>query len=181
MQQAELSPAQRELVERNLEFAEGLARRVAGKLDLASVGLTPDDCVQLGYLGLVQAAMRFDLDGHDSRVSLLDTHFRSFAYMRVRGAVIDGWRHGHVRTRNESGTELMAEWQPGVEGDLDDELDVMAALDCLPADERVIARALMDGATHAELSLALGVTKAKMTEIVRGIAQRLQDADFAVA
>ena len=40
-----------------------------------------DDCISAGYLGLVEAASRYDKQGKGS--------FQSFAFLRIRGAVID--------------------------------------------------------------------------------------------
>jgi RNA polymerase sigma factor for flagellar operon FliA len=74
------------LVEEYLTFVEGLVSRL-----MRAMGLPQrhrEDFVAAGLLGLVEAAGRFDA-GRGSE-------FRSFAYLRVRGAVID-----HIRASCE--------------------------------------------------------------------------------
>lgn len=70
------------LIEQYHEFVEGLVARL-----MRAMGLPHrhrDDFMAAGFLGLVEAAGRFDAGrGSD---------FRSFAFLRVRGAVID-----HIR------------------------------------------------------------------------------------
>ena len=45
-----------------------------------------DDFVSAGYLGLVEAAGRFDAQANDN--------FQNYAYLRIRGAIIDSIREG---------------------------------------------------------------------------------------
>ena len=67
------------LIEQYQDFVEGLVARL-----IRAMGLPHrhrDDFIAAGFLGLVEAAGRFDASrGSD---------FRSFAFLRVRGAVID--------------------------------------------------------------------------------------------
>jgi len=70
------------LVEEYQEFVEALVARLMRAMNLPFK--MREDFVSAGLLGLVEAASRFDADrGSD---------FRSFAFLRVRGAVID-----HIR------------------------------------------------------------------------------------
>lgn len=65
---------------------QGFAENVARKL-LRVMGLPQDfeeDMISAGNLGLVEAADRFDVD--------TSYDFKSFAYLRVRGAIIDSLR-----------------------------------------------------------------------------------------
>ena len=70
------------LIEQYQEFVEGLVARL-----IRAMGLPHrhrDDFMAAGFLGLVEAAGRFD--------AARGSEFRSFAFLRVRGAVID-----HIR------------------------------------------------------------------------------------
>ncbi len=156
-----------------MDFAESLARRVASTLDLASVGMTVEDCVQNGLIGLMPAARRFDQANHDSTVSTVKTHFRSFAYLRIRGAVVDEWRKLHVRTRGEAGGELLPEMHAMPANDPDEWLDVASAVARLDERETSVVLALVAGMTHAEMAIALDISESRVGSIVRDIRERL--------
>ena len=64
-------------------FVEGIVGRLMRTMNLPQV--LREDFVAAGYLGLVEAAGRFDPNrGHE---------FRSYAFLRIRGAIID-----HIRS-----------------------------------------------------------------------------------
>ena len=70
-----------------IEECRGYARFLVVRM-VQMMGLPPrytDEFVAAAYLGLVEAAERFD---HRS-----DIDFKSYAYLRIRGAVIDSIRH----------------------------------------------------------------------------------------
>lgn len=67
----------------NPRLYEGLVRSVAWDIHVRSSPEVPlDDLVAYGFLGLVEAAGRFDPN--------LGVRFTTFAYPRIRGAVLDG-------------------------------------------------------------------------------------------
>jgi RNA polymerase sigma factor for flagellar operon FliA len=70
------------LVERYCSYVDTLA-----KLLIRQMRLPPerhDELVAAGYLGLVEAAERYD--------SQRKTHFKSYAFFRIRGAMVDSMR-----------------------------------------------------------------------------------------
>lgn len=62
-------------------FVRGIATRVRNELDLSC---DLDELIAWGFQGLIEAQTRFDRDR--------DVKFNTFAYYRVRGAIIDGVR-----------------------------------------------------------------------------------------
>ncbi|MDW8361167.1 MAG: sigma-70 family RNA polymerase sigma factor [Myxococcales bacterium] len=94
------------VVEQHRGFVEAIARKLMAELDLAT---ELDDLVAYGLSGLLEAHRRFD----PSR----NVQFRTFAYYRIRGAIIDGVRqmarlpaHVHARRRiAESATTVLEE------------------------------------------------------------------------
>lgn len=74
------------LIEQYHDFVEGLVTRL-----IRAMGLPQrhrDDFIAAGFLGLVEAAGRFD--------ATRGSDFRSFAFLRIRGAVID-----HIRASSD--------------------------------------------------------------------------------
>jgi DNA-directed RNA polymerase specialized sigma subunit len=61
--------------------------RAIGWKEGRSLSMSIDDALQAAYMGLVQAAGRFDELKHDPSLSSLDTNFQSFAYRRIRGSI----------------------------------------------------------------------------------------------
>ena len=76
-----LTPEQRRLVEENLDLAEAAAEKVARR---GNPSIVKDDLIACGYVGLIEAAQRFD--------PAQGTPFRAFAYARVRGEILDKLR-----------------------------------------------------------------------------------------
>src|SRR3954470_24445964 len=75
--------------EANQELVERIVRRLVRELDLSC---DPDDLRAWGHQGVLEAKARFD-PGRGVR-------FSTFAYYRVRGAVLDGVRkQGWLRRR----------------------------------------------------------------------------------
>jgi RNA polymerase sigma factor FliA len=93
------------LVEQHRGLVEGLARKVRAELDLRC---ELDDLVAYGLTGLLQAQERFD----PSR----GVQFQTFAYYRIRGAILDGVRRmaflprsAHRRMRLAEATDAVTE------------------------------------------------------------------------
>lgn len=70
-------------VQENADFVKRLAMRVKAELDLRC---ELDDLIGFGFEGLLQAKSRWD-GNHESKAA-----FRTFAYYRVRGSILDGVR-----------------------------------------------------------------------------------------
>lgn len=70
-----------EVVERYKSFVEGIAAKTRKHFRLSA---PLEDMIAYGYAGLIEAHRRFEPDDRAS--------FTSFAYYRVRGAIIDGCR-----------------------------------------------------------------------------------------
>lgn len=70
-----------ELIEAHQGFVEGLAHKLKRQL---KIRVELDDLMAYGFEGLIQAWRRYDQQSQAS--------FKSFAYYRVRGAMLDGCR-----------------------------------------------------------------------------------------
>lgn len=99
-------------IEQHRELVQRLARKVRSELDL---GCDPEDLEAYGFQGLVQARERFDPDR--------GVQFSTFAYYRVRGAILDGVRQmsflprrAHRRLRLAEATDQITEPLTGARG-----------------------------------------------------------------
>ncbi len=93
-----------QLIEQHEAMVYGLARRLRRELSLRG---EIDDLVAFGFGGLLEAEQRFD--------PARGVRFRTFAYYRVRGAMLDGVRkmarlprRAHERLQDEAAPELTA-------------------------------------------------------------------------
>jgi len=178
----DLTPEQRALVLDNMGYAENIARKVSKTLPLAEVGMAEDDCVQLGLLGLVQAARRFDASDHDLRRASVAARFRSYSYLRIKGAVVDECRRlgGPERALPpptlsldfESGGENLGSFEP-LDGSREDWIDFQVAFRGLSRGDKEIAVQMMSGVPYTEIAPALGVSETRMYQIARDIRERL--------
>lgn len=84
MSEKSLSTLQREMVEEHVEFAVRLARKFHSQRPNTEFDV--EDFEGAALLGLCDAARRFDL--------CRGMNFRTFAYLRVRGAMLDALRNG---------------------------------------------------------------------------------------
>jgi RNA polymerase sigma factor FliA len=76
------------LVDEHRKFVHAVVLTLVRRFDLPRAQL--EDFIACGYLGLVEAAQRFDFStGND---------FKNYAYLRIRGAVIDGIRRSGALT-----------------------------------------------------------------------------------
>jgi RNA polymerase sigma factor (sigma-70 family) len=138
-----------------------------------------DDAIGCAFVGLVDAAHRFDPTASHSG------SFMSFAYWRIRGEIIDHVRRnsllsrtqiaGGKRARVVSLDEALSD-SPDVDhrggvtlvapqGDHDGTIDVRAALNGLEERERFVLTALAGGATCSELAVDLGLSEPRVATI----------------
>ena len=90
-----LNDAQRRLVESGIQYANSLVYEFLDR------GVEFEDLFQEAYLGLVQAATRFDPDR--------DVKFTTFASRRVRGALADIIRKSNPLTRSDQ--KFAGQWK----------------------------------------------------------------------
>ncbi len=64
------------------DYVQALAAKLVGRLGLSAEKY--EDCLSAGYMGLIEAAARYEPGG--------GAQFKSFAYWRIRGAIIDDLR-----------------------------------------------------------------------------------------
>jgi RNA polymerase sigma factor (sigma-70 family) len=189
---AVLSPEQERLVIDNMGYAEGIARQTAIKLPIGEkYGIPMDiqDCVQIGYVGLVQAAQKFDASDYDPKRGSLETLFRSYAYNRIRGAIIDEVRRQtFVRRRGiEQGIKFQmlsmdyetnddaGVLQVGFEENNDVWIDIVQAIDILDERESKVILGLTIGVSGRELAEDLGITESRISQIAQQARRKLKE------
>jgi len=166
----------------NIEFADHVARKAGRGLPLAEVGMTEEDCVQLGRLGLAQAAKRFDASDHDHGRATVKSRFQSYAYLRIRGAVIDECRRLGGEQRALPPPTLSLDHEDGGENlsfsvdDRDAWIDFKTALVGLTEQERFTAVGMLAGVPQTELAPALGVSEARMQQIAKSARARIAES-----
>jgi RNA polymerase sigma factor (sigma-70 family) len=180
-----LTEEQRLLVLENIGYAENVAKVVAKTLPLEDVGMSIEDCVQQGLLGLAQAAARFDAVDHDPSIATVETRFRSYAYLRIRGAVIDECRRLSLVPRGQRGSKPIAlslDYE-GAESlgakpdpDRDDWIDIQRGLDLLDDADREVAVGMMAGVPLTELAPRLGQSEGQLQAAAKRIREALSDA-----
>jgi RNA polymerase sigma factor (sigma-70 family) len=178
----------------NYEYARKVSLQLANRLPLGSaIPMDTDDCVQLGFVGLLQAAARFDISGHDPEIASLNTNFRSYAYRRIRGAILDECRRQtFVRRRGlEKGIrfQMMSldqsretedgdsiQWELSFEEDPSLRIDFENALEDLTEREKIVILNMMAGITGRELALKIGVTESRISQIAADARAKLSEA-----
>lgn len=115
----ELTPAQQLLVESALPLVRKIAGRQAKQLP---PWVDMDEIVAAGYLGLCQAALRFDPERHAS--------FEVWAVIRIRGAMVDEFKDGRYPRRYQ---EMPASWLNG-------DCETARELENAPSDARIDGR-----------------------------------------
>lgn len=197
LKDATLTPEAERLVMENLDYAEGVARQTAIRLPIGErygIPMDMQDCVQIGMMGLIQAATRFDSSAFDPNRGTLDTLFRSYAYPRIRGAVIDEVRkQTFVRRRGvEQGIKFtmlsmdfdmtndedgsLFSWEVGTIEDVDAWISLTDAMELLDERESKVVLGLMMGVTGRELALDLGITESRISQIAQGARAKLKEA-----
>jgi len=84
--------SKKQLVERYDDLVSRIARDIQDSLQILEVSI--DDIRGYGFEGLLEAQQRFDPDKNVS--------FASYAYYRIRGAILDGFRSEGWSKRNQS-------------------------------------------------------------------------------
>jgi RNA polymerase sigma factor (sigma-70 family) len=185
-----LQPAQEALVTEHHEFA----RKVACKLVwTTSVPIEIDDAIGCAFVGLVDAARRFD----SGRVD--EAAFMSFAYPRIRGEIIDHLRRNSLVTRTDlaegerarivsletlvepagEGLAAAAPFElPAPEGSPDEYIDLRSALGALNERERYVITAFAAGVTGSEVAGELGLSETRVWAIT-AVARAKLERDMA--
>ncbi len=171
------------LVEENLDYVRALARELHQKIGSS---VEYDELVALGNQGLVEAARSFD--------PIHGASFKTFAYYRIRGAIIDGLRRmswsrtsraaiRHEELRDAASGELagMADSQADVSR-LEDEfirgirrlavIHVVADLhdrDDVPSESSVASEALELEETRARLRAAIARLSPQDREMITAL------------
>lgn len=188
-----LSDEQRRLIVAHAEYARNVGAQAARNIP-KTAALSYEDCLQEARIGLIEAARRFDATKHDPHGADIDTHFKSFAYPRIRGAVFDASRRSSfVRRRGlEKGLSfdmvsidapsglsddgMMPLYQlAAVEGDPDLMIDFEAALKTLSEREQFIVMSFGAGVTGKEIAKQLNVTESRVSQISTGAKKKLRE------
>lgn len=179
-----LTEQQQRLVVENMGYASNVARTVAKTLPLEEVGMSEEDCVQQGLLGLAQAAARFDAADHDPSIATVETRFRSYAYLRIRGAVIDECRRLSLVPRGQHGAKpvvLSLDFE-GAESlgarpdaERDGWIDIQRGLGLLADGDREVAVGMMAGVPLTELARRVGRSEGQLQASAKRIREALSD------
>lgn len=171
------------LVKKHAEFARNVAVKTARGIPGRPV--EDDDAEQLGMEALIVSANRFNLEKHDPTLGTLDTNFKSFAYMRIYGSVIDeARRNTFIKRRGlEKGVEMQLvsldapvlhagalhdDLHPelaAVTGDPDYLLDFEAGMGSLDDRERYVVLAFAAGVKGREIAATLDVCESRVSQI----------------
>lgn len=174
-----LTTEQHRLVDEYLTFARGIARKM--QANLRSL-IEEDDAVSVAYVGLVEAARRFDPSKHDPSKGTIEQHFKNYAYLRIHGAVIDEVRRlsllcradlkAGMLARVRSLDEMQDEFSdiPAIAlADLDATpelgVDLQRAMAKLNQREQAIMWAFAHGTTGKEIGEQLGITESRVSQI----------------
>lgn len=144
-----------------------------------------DDAAQAAYLGLMEAADRFDLAKHT--YGSIDKHFKAYAYFRIHGAIVDEYRRAQFVSRSAYAKGVRAtfvaydthemEDQPVyVIEEADQSLAVRDALDLLDEREYAVVMGQAIGITGKELSEMFEVDESRISQISIGAREKLKGA-----
>ncbi|MGE0789340.1 MAG: sigma-70 family RNA polymerase sigma factor [Sandaracinaceae bacterium] len=123
-----------EFIREHTEMVRRIALRIRAQLDLR---VDLDDLMAYGFSGLVEARQRFD--------PTRGAQFTTFAYYRVRGAILDGVRtmaflprRAHAQRRAAEALDRVAEEEAAArQADPDAKRDAEAALEAI---DRILGR-----------------------------------------
>lgn len=168
----------------------GFAKTVARKL-AADRSIEVDDAVGAAYVGLMEAVQKFDVEralaGEAAGIGPLEANFKSLAFLRIRGAILDEIRRqtfvkrrGHEKgvkfdfvpldRCGEDGAPLLE--LPSYE-DFDPEWK--EALSTLDERERFVITGIAQGYTSQELSKLLDITPSRVSQLNRRAKVKLRD------
>ena len=164
-----LTAAGRDLVAKHEHLVRMKARQI-GKLLPAWVPL--DELVSLGYVGLVEAAIRFDASRHAS--------FAVWAQIRIRGAILDGFRGRKWPRLQEALPEMDAVTPNQGEGWDVTTRDMVTATPDLLVERRTPESQAIEQEESAVMAILIDVAaRAELTELERTmLAHRLAGADM---
>lgn len=160
-----------DLILSHRDYAESLCRKLSKTFKI-HYSLDTEDFIQIGMVGLIEAADRFDPD--KSSVS-----FKTYAYKRIVGSLIDACRSSDFVKRrgrekglnpailsteyeNEDGTSLKLY---GRREDLDLKMDFFNFVRNLSEREQVILVNFLVGNSGREISKKLGITEQRVSQI----------------
>ena len=170
-----------DLIHEFVDFSRAVAFQMSQKLPI-----DPEDAMAQGYLGLVEAADKFDLSRYDPNhpnASSIQTNFKSFAYLRIRGAIVDYCRstsfvkrRGMEKgikfsfssldvNRSDSDGNLSPMLELPVFDSPEERIDFIESLKCLDHREKVILVGIMAGFSGRELSERLGITQTRVAQL----------------
>lgn len=167
MKRPSLTADEAQLVTDNLAVVRHTVRAIIGRLD--------DDLIQAGYVGLIEAAQRFDPDR--------GWKFSSFARLRVRGVILDalGYKHGSLgeQRRLNPALSLESSYSDDLEPSPDCAdaaialVDTVRLLDHVSDREAFVLRRLMAGRAKREIAAELGRDPAIVSQLTASIHRRI--------
>jgi len=149
------SPTPKELVLGHLRLVRSIANRLRQNY---SVHLDIDELVAIGSVGLVESAARFDASRGIA--------FSTFAYPRIRGAIIDGIAQLR-KTRERAADPLELITEPMADVDRARALRKVReeVLRLPPRDRYLVARRYWSSAKLVDIGRELGVSKSRATRL----------------
>lgn len=169
-----------------MPFAKNIAGQMAKKYPLEF-----EDARQAAYEGLVEAAARFDVEKHDPAKGTVEQHFKSFAYFRIHGSIVDECRRNSFVSRSAYAAghrASMVSFDAALEHgdgilnpnhspvDVADEVVAMRdALEILDEREYRIVLGQAVGMSGRELSEEYGVDESRISQIGIAARQKLQE------
>lgn len=150
-----------------------------------------EDARAAAYLGLVEAASRFDMSKHTH--GTVEQHFKAYAYLRIHGAIVDEYRKSQFvgRSAYAKGTRIpIVSYEKEIEADdnsfasqlggavlpADDLVAMKEALAGLDEREYRIVMGQAIGVTGKELSEEFGVDESRISQISIGARRKLEEA-----
>jgi RNA polymerase sigma factor FliA len=160
--QAESRAEKRVTSEQVLEHLYLVYPVVSAFLRRLPFNVTKDDLLAAGTIGLFDALRRSDPN--------IPT-FRSYANLRIRGAIIDelreqDWLTRRARLRSVGFSRVPEEILETYAATVEEELPEVS-LECLPEREQHIVRRLLSGVKHCEIAAELGVSQERISQLYR--------------
>ena len=168
-----MNSVQEGLIVDNMGYAKSIAWQTIKTLP-RNIIIDQDDIEQLAYQGLIQAAQRFEPEQFDGRGDRdLNSYFKTYAYPRIRGTIIDECRKlTFVRRRGlEKGLSFQFLSLDNANNvSLPDintaqRMDLELAIDRLSDREQRVIYGFMLGSTGKEIADELGVTESRVSQI----------------